>query len=152
MYKPAAKCVIVRNVQLQFLGFHWDCARSCIPFSQLPHSKHTAKVWEILRIYESFCRQYHYTSYPSSFKTVSHWLTQIMSSVKPATAKSYLGALKSFHVETGMSVTALKDPHLDLIIRGGQRLYGEHAKAVRCKDAIWKREKALVKVQQERQE
>ena len=30
-----------------------------------------------------------------------------------------------------MSVTALKDPRLDLIIRGGKRIYGEGAKAIR---------------------
>src|SRR5438045_9212236 len=78
----------------------------------LLHNSLAPSTWrrygKILRTYESFCRQYHYASYPSSFKTVSHWLAQILSSVKPATAKSYLGMLKSFHVETGMSVTALK--------------------------------------------
>ncbi len=59
-----------------------------------------------------------------------HWIAQILSSVKPTTAKSYLGVLKSFHVETGMSVTALKDPCLDLIIQDGKQIYGEGAKAI----------------------
>jgi hypothetical protein len=49
--------------------------------------------------------------------------------MKPALA--YLGALKSFHVETGMSVTAFRDPYLNLIIQGGKRIYGEGAKAKR---------------------
>jgi hypothetical protein len=32
---------------------------------------------------------------------------------------------------TGLSITALEDPRLDLIIRGGKRIYGEDAKAIR---------------------
>src|SRR5579859_1300766 len=86
---------------------------------------------KIVRNYNSFCQKYCYNPYPSSFETVSHWLAQILSSVKPATAKSYLGALKSFHVQTGRSTSAFRDERLDLIIRGGKRIYGEGAKAIR---------------------
>ena len=71
----------------------------------------------ILRTHESFCQQFQHTSYPPFLEAVSYWLAQILSSVKPATAKSYLSALKSSHVETRMPITALKDPCLDLIIR-----------------------------------
>jgi len=54
-----------------------------------------------------------------------------MSTVKPTTAKSYLGALRSFHLESGLPATALIDPRIDLIIRGGKRVYGEGVKASR---------------------
>jgi hypothetical protein len=54
-----------------------------------------------------------------------------MSTVKPATAKGYLGALRSYHLESGLSTTALIDPRIDLIIRGGKRVYGEGVKTSR---------------------
>src|SRR6266516_383958 len=86
---------------------------------------------KILRGFEAFCQQHHYKPYPSSFDAVSHWLAKILSSVKPTTAKSYIGALRAFHIENGMSNAVLKDPRLDLIIRGGRRVYGEGARTVR---------------------
>lgn len=62
---------------------------------------------------------------------ISHWLAQLLTSVKPTIAKSYLGALKSFHIRTGKSTAAFKDERLDLIIKGGKRIYGEGTKAIR---------------------
>jgi hypothetical protein len=53
------------------------------------------------------------------------------SVVKPATAKSYLGALRSFHIQEAHSTAALDDDCLPLIIRGGKRIYGEGEKAIR---------------------
>ena len=62
---------------------------------------------------------------------ILYWLAQNLSSVKSTIVKFYLGAIKFFHVEIGLSITALEDPRLDLIIRGGKRIYGEGAKAIR---------------------
>jgi len=62
---------------------------------------------------------------------LSQWLAQLVSSVKPSTAKSYLGALKSFHIRSAQSTTAFDDVRLDLIIKGAKRIYGEGSKALR---------------------
>jgi len=54
-----------------------------------------------------------------------------MSSVRPATAKSYLGALRSYHVQTGVDTAGIDDNRIPLILRGGKRIYGEGRKTVR---------------------
>src|SRR5277367_2013214 len=86
----------------------------------------------IRKKYESFCRKYHYTPYPSSFETLPNWLGEILPFIKPATAKSYLSTLKFFHVQTRKSTEGLNDERLDLVIRGGRQLYGDGTKAIRC--------------------
>jgi hypothetical protein len=62
---------------------------------------------------------------------ITHWFVDIMSTAKPATAKNYLTALRSFHLECGFPITAFDDPRVDLVIRGGKRVYGEGIKRLR---------------------
>ena len=54
-----------------------------------------------------------------------------MSTVKPTTAKSYLTALRSFHLESGLSTAAFDDPRVDLVFRGGKHVHGTGAKRLR---------------------
>ena len=54
-----------------------------------------------------------------------------MVTAKPATAKSYLNALRSFHLESGFCTVVFDDPRIDLVIRGGKRVYGEGIKRLR---------------------
>ncbi|TMC13891.1 MAG: hypothetical protein E6J34_24290, partial [Chloroflexi bacterium] len=54
-----------------------------------------------------------------------------MVTAKPATAKSYLNGLRSFHQESGFSTIVFDDPRVDLVIRGGKRVYGEGIKRLR---------------------
>jgi hypothetical protein len=97
---------------------------SLAPRTRRTHSK-------IVATYEFFCRQHYYAPYPASFRTISHWLAHLLSSLKPATTKCYLGALKSFHIRTSRSTSAFQDDRLNLIIKGGKRVYGEGSKAIR---------------------
>ncbi len=54
-----------------------------------------------------------------------------MQKVKPDTAKSYVNAIRSFHLENNLPVTAFNDPRVDLVIRGGKRVYGVKGKRFR---------------------
>ena len=54
-----------------------------------------------------------------------------MQKVKPDTAKSYLNAIRSFHLERNFSIEVFGDPRLDLLIRGGKRIYGDKGKKLR---------------------
>jgi integrase len=54
-----------------------------------------------------------------------------MRKVKSATAKSYLTALRSRHIQLGYQTDALDDERIDLVIRGGNRFYGEREKRLR---------------------
>ena len=54
-----------------------------------------------------------------------------MRKAKPATAKSYLTALRSTHIQLGYDITAFNDLRIDLVLRGGKRLYGEGEKRLR---------------------
>lgn len=54
-----------------------------------------------------------------------------MAKVKPDTAKNYLKALRSYHIEKGYNITVFSDPRIDLLIRGGKRFYGEGDKKLR---------------------
>jgi hypothetical protein len=55
----------------------------------------------------------------------------MMVKVKPATAKSYIGALRSIQQEQGYDITVFSDSRLDLLIRGGKRCFGEGEKRLR---------------------
>ena len=81
--------------------------------------------------YKSFCRNYSYIPFPTSLKTITHWLANVMTTAKSATARSYLTTLRSFHLECGYSNATFDDPRVDLIIRGGKRVYGEGVKRLR---------------------
>ena len=81
--------------------------------------------------YEFFCRNHGYISFPASLKAVTHWLTEVMRTAKPATANSYLNALRSFHLESGIPTSVFEDPRIDLVIRGGNRVFGEGTKRLR---------------------
>ena len=54
-----------------------------------------------------------------------------MLTAKPATAKSYVTAIRSFHLENGFPITIFDDPRIDLVIKGGKRVYGEGVKKLR---------------------
>ena len=54
-----------------------------------------------------------------------------MRTAKPATASSYLNALRSFHLESGFPTSVFEDPRIDLVIRGGKRVFGEGLKRLR---------------------
>ena len=54
-----------------------------------------------------------------------------MLTAKPATVKSYVIAIRSFHLENGFPITIFDDPRIDLVIRGGKRVYGEGVKKLR---------------------
>ena len=54
-----------------------------------------------------------------------------MAKVKPDTAKNYLKALRSHHVEKGYDTAVFSDARVDLLIRGGKRFYGEGVKRLR---------------------
>jgi hypothetical protein len=54
-----------------------------------------------------------------------------MHKVKPETAKGYITAVRSFHLEHNLSVIAFNDPRVDLVIRGGKRVYSDKGKRVR---------------------
>jgi hypothetical protein len=54
-----------------------------------------------------------------------------MSSVKPATAKSYLSALGALHFEAGIDTSGIDDARISLMLRGGKRIHGEGAKRIR---------------------
>ena len=54
-----------------------------------------------------------------------------MRTAKPATAKSYLNALRSYHLESGIPTSVFQDPRIDLVLRGGKRIYGEGTKRLR---------------------
>jgi hypothetical protein len=54
-----------------------------------------------------------------------------MQSVKPSTAKRYIGALRSLHVQAGFDTAGIDDDRISLILRGGKRIYREGIKAIR---------------------
>jgi hypothetical protein len=54
-----------------------------------------------------------------------------MRTVKPNTAKHYLSAIRSFHIENGIPISVFSDPRIDLVIRGGRRLYGDGTRKLR---------------------
>jgi integrase len=78
-----------------------------------------------------FCNNYGYSPFPTIFTTIAHWAAHLMQKVKPDTAKSYINAIHSFHLENNFSTEAFNDPHLDLLIRGGKRVYGVKEKRLR---------------------
>jgi hypothetical protein len=54
-----------------------------------------------------------------------------MLKAKPATAKGYIKALRSTHVEQGLDTSIFNDPCIELLLRGGKRVYGEGEKRLR---------------------
>jgi hypothetical protein len=85
----------------------------------------------IIKNYEPFCGKHSYPPFSSSILAASHWLSILLATIKATTAKSYLSALRSFHIRTGQSTAAFDDERLNVIIRGGKCVYGEGSKAVR---------------------
>ena len=55
----------------------------------------------------------------------------IMHRVKPATAKAYVSALRSLHLQYNYSTSAFDDPRIDLVLKGGKRIHGEGARRIR---------------------
>lgn len=45
-----------------------------------------------------------------------------MPSAKPATAKTYLAAIRFCHIHNGLPVSAFNDPCIDLVIKGSERV------------------------------
>ena len=54
-----------------------------------------------------------------------------MPRAKPATAKTYLAAIRSYHVQNGFPLSAFNDPRIDLVIKGAKRVYGVGVKKLR---------------------
>jgi hypothetical protein len=54
-----------------------------------------------------------------------------MVKAKPTTAKGYLKALRSHHIENGFETTVFEDPRIELIIRDDKRYHGEGTKKLR---------------------
>jgi hypothetical protein len=54
-----------------------------------------------------------------------------MQKVKPATAKAYISALRSSHIQNNYTTSAFDDPRIDLVIRGGKRIHGEGERRIR---------------------
>ena len=57
--------------------------------------------------------------------TITHWLAEIMAKVKPTMAKAYCNALRSTHLQSNYSIHAFDDLRIDLIFKGGKRVFGE---------------------------
>ena len=51
-----------------------------------------------------------------------------MHKVKPETARSYINAVRSFHLERNLPIIAFNDTRFDLVIRGGKRVYSDKGK------------------------
>src|SRR5579859_7559214 len=86
---------------------------------------------KILQKYTSFCRRFGYCPFPSSFPTAAHWIADLMSSIRPATAKSYLGAIRALHFLAGIDTSGIDDARIPLILKGGQRVHGGGTKRIR---------------------
>jgi len=54
-----------------------------------------------------------------------------MQTAKPDTARSYISSIHSIPKEIGIPSSALNNPRIALVIRGGQRIYGQGAKKIR---------------------
>lgn len=81
--------------------------------------------------YESLGHNHGYTVFPVSIKAITHWLANVMRKAKPATAKGYIKVLRSTHIERGLDTTVFNDPRIELVLRGGKRIYGEGEKRLR---------------------
>jgi hypothetical protein len=78
---------------------------------------------KILQKYMSFCRQFGYSPFPSSFLTAAHWIADLMSSVRPATAKSYLGAIRALDFLVGIDTSGIDGTGNKVVKRGVDLLY-----------------------------
>ena len=54
-----------------------------------------------------------------------------MRRVKPVTAKAYLSALRSLHVQENYDTSAFDDLRIELIIKEGKRFYSEDTRRIR---------------------
>ena len=52
-----------------------------------------------------------------------HWIAKITPKASPDTAKSYINAIRFFHVENDLSTIAFGNPRIDLVIRGAKWVY-----------------------------
>jgi len=79
-----------------------------------------------------FCASRYSSPYPATVVTITDWIaTNLAKSLKAITIKGYINALRSYHIENGFTDTAFTDPRIDLIIRGGKRVYGEGERRAR---------------------
>ena len=73
-----------------------------------------------------FCAGWYNPPYPATVILITDWIaTNLAKSLKAITIKGYINALRSYHTENGLTDTAFADPRIDLIIKGGKRVYGE---------------------------
>jgi hypothetical protein len=68
-----------------------------------------------------------------------------MLKAKPATAKGYIKALRSTHVERGLDTSVFNDPRTKLVLRGGKRVYGEGEKRLRLPLTARSSDKSLLR-------
>jgi integrase len=92
----------------------------------------TRRNYESIRAsYELHCTTHNYPQLPVTVKSLTHWLAEIMRKVKPTTAKAYLSALRSLHLQNNRDTSAFDDPRIELVIKGGKRVYGEGTHRIR---------------------
>jgi hypothetical protein len=63
--------------------------------------------------------------------TITHWIADLVRKVKPETAKAYLNALRSYHLEHHFDTNVFYDQRIDLIIRGAKRCQPQKEKRLR---------------------
>ncbi len=81
--------------------------------------------------YVSFCAVYNEKPWPAQTIMLEEWAaTRIFGSklrkqgqMKPDVVLSYLSALKSYHIDSRLSLEGFDDPRIALIIKGGRRLF-----------------------------
>ena len=81
--------------------------------------------------YESFCRLKGHEPWPAQLRLLSEWITarafgtsdKHMRRLQPDTLQSYLSALRSHHVDRGMSLEVFAHPILDRLIAGARSLF-----------------------------
>ena len=76
------------------------------------------------RTYERFAIDNGYSPLPVTFNSLSHWATEILEKNKAETVKAYITALRSRHVDLGISTIVFDDLRIKRILNGSLRLHG----------------------------
>ena len=69
--------------------------------------------------------------FPCSVEPITAWFAYIMHAAKPATAKSYLNAIRFYHITNGFSTSVFNNSLIELVTKGGKRIYDEGIKRLR---------------------
>ena len=71
--------------------------------------------------YKRFVIYHGYLTFPATITTITHWIADLVRTVKPETAKAYLNALRSHHLEHHFDTDIFHDQRIDLIIHDTKR-------------------------------